>query len=259
MTNCTTLHAGARIAWSIEGEGRPLVLLNSIGTDRRLWDGMVAPLTAAGFRLLRIDTRGHGLSDAHADDYSLGLLAGDVAAVMDDAGMASAAVAGVSLGGMIAMQLAAGRPARVTRLALICTSARMDQDAWASRVEVTRSSGMAAIAPLAIQRFLSPKFRAAHPDVARALEDELRAMSADGYAGCAASIRDMDLMSELPRINVPALIVTGARDISTPLAGHGDHLLSELSGSEGVELDCAHLAPIEIPDQLAQTLCRWFV
>ncbi|MGO7251881.1 alpha/beta fold hydrolase, partial [Rhizobium brockwellii] len=77
------------------------------------------------FSLLRIDTRAHGASDAPAGDYELSMLAGDVAAAMDAADVEAALVAGVSLGGMIAMQLAMDAPERVTGLALICTSATM--------------------------------------------------------------------------------------------------------------------------------------
>lgn len=70
---------------------------------------------------LRIDTRGHGASDAPRAT-TLPMLAGDVCAAMDAAAVDSAVVAGVSLGGMIAMELALARPDRVVALALICTS-----------------------------------------------------------------------------------------------------------------------------------------
>jgi 3-oxoadipate enol-lactonase/4-carboxymuconolactone decarboxylase len=86
--------------WKLEGaDERPvLVLLNSIGTDMSLWDAAVPHLLAA-FRLLRLDTRGHGASDAPDGDYSLAMLADDVVAVMEAADVDRAAVAGVSLGG----------------------------------------------------------------------------------------------------------------------------------------------------------------
>ena len=99
-----TNNDGVRLYWKLDGaEDRPpLVLLNSIGTDIGLWDAALPHLLQA-FRLLRIDTRGHGASDAPQGDYSLALLADDVVAVMADAGIGRAAVAGVSLGGMVAM------------------------------------------------------------------------------------------------------------------------------------------------------------
>lgn len=133
-------NSGARIYWKLEGsEDKPaLVLLNSIGTDMSLWDAAMPALLAA-FRTLRIDTRGHGASDAPDGDYTLSMLASDVAAAMDAAGIARAAVAGVSLGGMIAMELALGHPDRVSAVALICTSATMDAGVWRDRIAQVRA------------------------------------------------------------------------------------------------------------------------
>src|SRR5690606_30219882 len=118
-------HENARIYWKLEGVApAALVLLNSIGTDMGLWDATM-PHLLPHFRVLRIDTRGHGASDARAGDYSLAMLVGDVGAAMDAAGIDRAIIAGVSLGGMIAMELALTSPERVAALALICTSATM--------------------------------------------------------------------------------------------------------------------------------------
>jgi 3-oxoadipate enol-lactonase len=250
-----TVHSGARIHWKLEGEdgAPPLVLLNSIGTDMDLWDPLLARLRERHL-LLRIDTRGHGASDAPAGDYTLAILADDIFAAMDSAGLASAAVAGVSLGGMIAMQMALAQPARVGRLALICTSATMDPAAWQVRVETVLGQGMAAIVDLAMGRFLSPDFAAANPGLAATIRRQLLTMAPAGYAGCAAAIRDMDLQSRLAAIACPTLVIAGDRDVSTPFAGHGEHLLHFIPGARHVTLAAAHLATLEAPDALAAAL-----
>lgn len=243
----TTRH-GVRLYWRLEGaEGAPpLVLLNSIGTDMGLWDGAL-PFVSPRYRVLRIDSRGHGASDAPPGDYDLAMLAADVAAVMADAGIETAAVAGVSLGGMIAMQLALDHPDRVAALILACTSATMDATSWAARVETVRRDGTAAIADMAIGRFLSPPFVERHPEVADGLKRAIRAQADDGYAGAAAAIRDMALVDRLAAITVPTLVITAAMDISTPYAGHGEHLLARIDGAAHVGLPGAHLPPIEQP------------
>lgn len=248
-----------RIYWKLEGEdAQPaLVLLNSIGCDMDLWAPALAQLRPH-FRLLRIDTRGHGASDAPAGDYSLPMLAGDVLAAMDAAGIDTAAVAGVSLGGMIAMQMALDAPYRVTGVGLVCTSATMDPDAWAARIAKVRGEGMASIAELAMGRFLSPAFAAERPEVAANVLRGLLAMPADGYAGCSAAIRDMAIQPRLNSIECPALVVTGTRDSSTPFEGHGEHLVAGMAGVEHVSLDCAHLAPLDAPAPLAEALIRKF-
>ena len=246
---------GARIYWKLEGaDDRPaLVLLNSIGTDLGLWDAALPALLGA-FRVLRLDTRGHGASNAPAGDYTLAMLADDVAAVMDAAGIARAAVAGVSLGGMIAIELALSRPERVAALALICTSATMDKAAWQERVEKVRAGGTAAIADLAMQRFLSPAFTAGQPAIVESVRRNLVAMSSEGYAGAGAAIRDMELIKRLPGLTCPTLVVCGERDASTPFHGHGENLVAAIPGAALERLDCGHLAPLEAPAALAGAL-----
>lgn len=252
-----TIRDGVRLYWRLEGAaGLPvLVLLNSIGTDLSLWDRTV-PLLLPAFRLLRIDMRGAGGSDAPGGDYTLTMLADDVAAIMDDAGIAKAAVAGVSLGGMVAMQLALDHPERVAALALICTSATMDPAAWESRIATVRGEGTAAIADMAVGRFLSPGFAAQHPEIAETLRDGIARQSDAGYAGAGAAIRDMALADRIAAIAVPALVVTGTLDVSTPYAGHGEHLLA-IPGARHASVDGAHLPPIEAPAALATALRRF--
>lgn len=251
---------GARLYWKLEGrETAPaLILLNSIGTDMDLWDGLL-PALRQHFRLLRIDTRGHGASTAEPGDLSLDLLARDILAVADDAGLPRFSLAGVSLGGMIGMQLALAQPARVERLALVCTSAAMDRQIWTKRVNLVRENGTAAIADAAMERFLSGAFRTAHPEVSATIERQLVSMDPAGYAGCAAAIRDMDIAPHIGGIRSPTLVVTGLLDSSTPFQGHGEYLVKEIARAEHRALPCAHLAPCEAPDELAQALITFLV
>ncbi|WP_298397697.1 3-oxoadipate enol-lactonase [Sphingobium sp.] len=250
--------SGAAIYWKLEGaEGAlALVLLNSIGTDMDLWDAAL-PALRARFRLLRIDTRGHGASAAPDGDYSLPMLAGDVFAVMDAAGVAQAAVAGVSLGGMIAMQMTLDAPDRVSALVPVCTSATMDSAAWDARIAKVRGEGMASIADLAMGRFLSPEYMDAQPAMATTVRRALIGMAAAGYAGCGAAIRDMAIAARLGEIRVPTLVVIGTRDTSTPYEGHGEHLIGGIAGAQHVALEAAHLVPIEAPELLASAIANF--
>lgn len=246
---------GADIYWKLEGEtARPaLVLINSIGTDMDLW-APALPRLRRRFCILRVDTRGHGASAAPDGDYEMATLAGDIAAAMDVAGLESAAIAGVSLGGMIGMQLALDAPERVSGLALICTSATMDSASWQARVDKVRVEGIEGIVDLAMGRFLSPQFSADRPEVAATVRRGLLSMAAAGYAGCGAAIRDMALADRIAAIACPTLVVTGTRDTSTPLEGHGEHLIARIPDARHVALDAAHLAPLEAPDALADAL-----
>ncbi|WP_144098375.1 3-oxoadipate enol-lactonase [Croceicoccus sediminis] len=248
--------SGARIYWKLEGrdDAPALVLLNSIGTDMDLWDPLL-PQLREQFRLLRIDTRGHGASDAHdTGDYSLEMLANDVLAVADEAGLHGFSIAGVSLGAMIGMELALLQPERVEKLALVCTSVTMDPAAWQARIDTVLGQGMSSIAELAMGRFLSPEMREDDPALYDTVLRQLVAMDPHGYAGCCAAIRDMDLAGRIGGIASPVLVVTGTRDASTPYEGHGAFLVDTIPGAVHVSVDGAHLATFEAPEALAQAL-----
>ena len=76
---------------------------------------------------------------------------------------------------------------------------------------------------------------------------QLLAVSADGYAGCCAAIRDMALLPRLSKIAVPSLVIAGTSDVSTPFAGHGDRIAAAIPGAQTAMLDTAHLAAVEAP------------
>jgi 3-oxoadipate enol-lactonase/4-carboxymuconolactone decarboxylase len=243
---------GVRLYWRADGEpDKPgLLLLNSIGCDMGLWDRVVPQLTPR-FRVLRMDTRGHGASDAPAGDYGLDDLADDALAVLDAADAPRAAVCGVSLGGMIGMTLALRAPDRVPALVLACTSAQMDPAAWQTRIDTVRAQGLAAIADMAMERFFSARFRRQAPSVVATTRAGLLAMSAEGYIGCCAAIRDMNLAGRLGGIAAPTLVIAGDRDVSTPFDGHGDRITAGIPGDEVARLDAAHLPCLEAPAAFA--------
>lgn len=243
---------GARLYWRQDGAAdKPaLVLLTSIGTDLSLYDPVV-PLLTPDFRVLRMDTRGHGASDAPSGDYSLDLLADDVLAVMDAAGAEKASICGTSLGGMVAMTLALKAPERVEALILACTSPAMDPSVWDQRLALIRQEGMGAIVGAVMGRFFSDAFRAQHPEVVETVSAGMLAQSVDGYSGCGAAIRDMALLNQLPSIVVPTLVITGSKDLATPYEGHGDRIVAAVAGARHVEISGAHLPSLEAPTALA--------
>jgi len=249
---------GVRLYWRMEDvPDRPvLFLLNSIGTDMSLWDP-VAHQLAGRFRILRMDTRGHGASDAPGGDYGLEDLAADALAVMDAAGVESAAVCGLSLGGMVAMTMALTAPGRLWALVCACTSGQMDSAAWRARVETVRAEGMAGVADLALGRFFAEDFARTHPASIATVRAGLVAMSPDGYAGCGAAIRDMRLLPRLGEIKVPALVISGAKDVSTPFEGHGAILAEAIPGARVHMLKTGHLACLEDPGALADAVARF--
>jgi len=255
------INKNCRIYWRLQGAAdKPvIVLLNSIGTDQTLYDD-VAPKLVSDFQLLRIDTRGHGASDAPAGDYTLDLLADDVLAVMDAAQVKKAIFCGISLGGMMSMKIALKAPDRVATLILACTSAVFDDPAfWTKRISDVRANGIASVADAGISRLFSEDFFNADKIAINTARNTLAMMSSEGYAGCGAAILRMNLLPELPKISVPTLVLGGSKDTATPFAGHGDRIAAAIPGAQSVILPAGHLASIEAPEAFAAAVRKFLI
>jgi 3-oxoadipate enol-lactonase len=234
-----------------------LVLGPSLGTTLSVWDAQVAALAglAGRFRVVRYDHRGHGSSPVPAGPYQIEDLGGDVLALLDHLGVDRVRLAGLSLGGMVAMWVAAHAPQRVERLALVCTSAKLGPaSAWAQRAAIVRAGGMAAIADAVTSRWVPPDFALANPEVMADLRAMLTATPASGYADCCGAIERMDLEPELPRITAPTLAVAGLADLATPVA-HVQRIAALIPDARIVLVaGAAHLANISRPELITQLL-----
>jgi pimeloyl-ACP methyl ester carboxylesterase len=154
-----------RLAATLEGPaGAPVVVLgNSLGTTREVWEPQVAAL-GERFRLLRFEHRGHGGSPAPPGPYTIAELGADVLALLDGLGLRAVSYCGISLGGMIGMWLAAHAPERIGALGLCCTSAYLPPAGfWAGRAEQARAGGMASLSEQVVARWFTPAFRARDP------------------------------------------------------------------------------------------------
>lgn len=102
---------GVTIDYLVAGEGRPLVLVHGITESRRTWDPLLAPLIAAGYRVVALDLRGHGAS-SKVGPYDLAMMAADLGAVLEAESIDDALLVGHSLGGAVVSAYAAGGPCR---------------------------------------------------------------------------------------------------------------------------------------------------
>jgi 3-oxoadipate enol-lactonase len=226
----------------------PAVLFaHSVGCNLTLWDEQAMAVTAAGWRAIRYDSRGHGRSDAPRGDYALERLGRDALNVLDAAGAGRAQLCGLSLGGTVGMWLAANAPDRLHSLILCDTAARLGTpEIWRSRAEGALTGGMESIADLSMTRFFSDAFRAARPDTVARFRQGFVHTPAHGYAGCCAVLRDADLEGALARIAVPTLVIGGLHDFPTP-PRDAEHLADAIPGAALVLLDTGHLSNIEDP------------
>lgn len=112
---------GTKIYWEADGAGEPILMIMGLGYTHDMWH-RTRPVLAKHYRLILFDNRGVGKSDAPAGPYSILQMADDAAAVLSAAGVDAAHVIGVSMGGMIAQELALKYPSRVRKLVLACTA-----------------------------------------------------------------------------------------------------------------------------------------
>lgn len=195
-----------------------LILSNSLGSTLAMWDHQIDLLTTT-WRVLRYDTRGHGRSEVPPGPYRLDDLVADVIGLMDAHAVKEAAFMGLSMGGMTGLGLALAHPDRIRRV--VCCDTRADASEgwaklWNDRIQFVRDNGMAAMVPTTMQRWLMTSTRSAKPGCAKWLGDMIAATPIEGYIGCAAAIREIDYLKDLPRIKIPVLYVGGDSDAGAP-------------------------------------------
>lgn len=241
-----------RTHYRIDGPatGPVLVLINSIATDLSVWDALVAE-SGQRMRVLRYDLRGQGQSDAPDGEYSMAQLADDLLALLDGLDLRRVHVCGLSLGAMIAMQLATTHPARVDKLVLCNTTAYVGQpDAWNARMAAARQHGVQILRPAVLGAWLSAAFTASAPQTSSAIADMVTRSPAAGFIGACAAIRDMDQRKSIAGISAPTLVVSGTADTATPPT-EGKFIAAVINGARYVELPGGHLSNVEQPSALA--------
>lgn len=225
----------------------PLVLSGSLGATSAMWEPQL-PALAEHFRVVTYDTRGHGASPVPPGPYALADLGADVLALLDRLGIERASFAGLSLGGMVGMWLAAHAPERIDRLALLCTSPYMPPTSqWGERAAAVRAAGTTGVvAGAVVARWLTPAFAEREPEAAARLRAMIAATPPEGYAACCEAIERMDLRPDLGAIAAPTLVVAGADDAAAPPDGHARVIAGSIAGARLEVLpDTAHLASVE--------------
>lgn len=255
-----TTDDGCRLAYEVSGPATApmLVLSNSLGTDRTLWDRQIEKLSAH-FRVLRYDSRGHGASAAPAGDYDLERLGRDVVSLLDAEGVDTASVCGVSIGGLTALWLGIHAADRVDRLVLANTAARIGSTAlWEERTRAVRDNGLEALAAATMTRWFTPAFIDAEPATIARMSAAISHMSPAGYLGCCAALRDADLRAAAAQVQSACLVVTGRFDVATPPEA-GAWLAATIPGARLVEFNAGHLSNVECADAFTEAVLTFLL
>lgn len=240
--------------YRLGNDGPAVVFANSLGTDLRIWDRVIEGLPGET-PILTYDKSGHGLSESGA--ATIADYASDLASLMDALSLRDAMICGVSVGGMIAQEVAAARPDLVSGLVLCNTSHRIGTpENWAERIAALDTIGLQGMADGILERWFAKSFRAEQPDLVSGYRMMLTRTPRDGYRATCAAIRDADLTQSTGRLTCPTLCVAGSDDQATP-----PEIVMAMSGliqdAEYVCLeDVGHLPCIEVSDQLAALVCK---
>lgn len=256
------INGDVTISYDDQGTGPAVLLIHGHTSDRRTWDPVVPALLDAELRIVRPDLRGHGRSTRPDIGYHLSHHAADMAAVLDGAGVGSAAVVGHSIGGGVALEMAVTLADRVESLVLISPVMpdRPFEPVFMENLRevarVVRSEGVQAAmsgpwlsSPIFEHSFSKPGVREAVTDILRDFPGaEYLATQRDRVE------REWSVPNRLSEIGVSAAVIAG--DHETP--GFRAYAEEAAAGIPNARLElfenCGHLAPLEEPDRVASTI-----
>jgi len=233
-------------------ENGPVVcLVHSLASDSGMWAEQIPTLLEGGYRVLRIDIRGHGGSEAPAGVYSMKELAGDVAALLDKLAIEKAHFVGLSIGGMIGQGFALDHPRKVASL-VVCDAVPASppnaKDLWAPRLKaVGDAKSLEPVAGGTIERWLSADFKKKNPIRWQQIFDAIVGTKPKGFIGCATAITDFNFVDRLPSIKAPSLVICGANDPGAPPA-ENKRIASLIPNGRYEEVaDALHFPNVERP------------
>ena len=196
-------------------EDAPCVsFVTGITNDHTLWHDQVGALSV-DYRVVRIDSRGHGYSQSSAAPYSLKTIVADVIGVWDALRIELSAVAGLGLGGVVAAETALNHPKRVSGVVPISCRARMVPEygaMWPPLVARAKAEGVGAIAEATLARWFSEEFRAANPVVIERMRAAILRTTLDGYLGCIAALMELNWWDRIAMFEMPVMYVSGEFD-----------------------------------------------
>lgn len=242
-------------------EGPVICLAHALSADMGIWAEQVSVLLAAGWRVLRLDMRGHGGSSAGGTEYSMSDLAQDVVTVLDHLGLQSVHFAGLSIGGMIGQTLAIEHEHRLRSL-MLCDTAPTTipggKAVWDIRFAAIHAvDSVEPIADATMDRWLTPACKSARPARWAQIRSTVATTTVDGYVGGGKAILHFDVRSKLPSVRVPTLVVWGDEDPGTPPAGN-QFIADHIPGAQRhVFKGAGHVPMVEYPEAFSGVLMSW--
>jgi 3-oxoadipate enol-lactonase len=249
---------GLTIAYSDQGTGLPIVFLHAFPLNRTMWVMQERALSSQ-FRIIPIDLRGHGESDAPLWRYTLEQSADDVRALLDHLGIQQALFVGLSMGGYILFTFYRKYAARVKGLILADTKAQADteegKDGRFQLAQIAYKKGPPAIADVMIPKLLSPATIQTNPSLVHQVRAMIEGNQISGIAGDLMAMAERpDSVPLLNQITCPTQIIVGELDQATPASDA--NLMKEQIPLARLAIipNAAHLANLEQPEAFNHTV-----
>jgi pimeloyl-ACP methyl ester carboxylesterase len=242
-----------RSAFSVEGEGPPLVMIHGIGASRHSWDGLIQRLKGE-YRCISYDLRGHGKSPAPRPPYSLGDLVADLEELRTELGLDQTHLIGHSLGGMIGPAYTRAFPHRVLSLGLLSTAAfRTPEDSAKVKgvVKAMEENGIAPVLETLRERWFTSEFAAARPEIISARMKQVLDCDPAVFLSVFHIYAETEMAPWLEEVDAPSLVLTGEFDGGCP-PRLNQAIAQALPRAELVVLaGLRHAILLEAPDQVA--------
>lgn len=253
-----TQHTPTLLNYRVDGDpsNPALLFLNSLGTNLHMWDAQVKALEN-DFFMIRMDTRGHGLSAVPNGPYTLEQLGQDAMDLLDELNIPQAAVCGISMGGITALWLGIHAAGRFTKIVAANTALKIGQAAgWNERATLVMEQGQAAMQDLAEsapQRWFTEEFTRNNPELVASICSMLSSTPPQGYAACCQALALADLRLSIAAIASPLCVIGGQYDpVTTP---EDAMKISRAAPRSWLEiLQASHLSNIERGGEFTQVL-----
>ena len=247
---------GVTLRYELSGKGdRTLVLVHEMGGSLESWDEIV-PRFAGSSRVLRYDTRGAGMSQKVRGELSLDTMAGDIAALLDALGVAGkVALAGIAVGGAIALHFAARYPGRTSAVVVGSPATGISADRRAAALErLTRieTGGMASVVDDAMLNGYAPELR---DNSGRFERFRPRWLGNDpgSYATIWRMLANADMQDELGRLRCPVLVIGGSLDRVRP-PPFAQAVAKTIPGARYIEVRTGHYMAVQTPDLISDRI-----
>ena len=235
-----------------EGDALALVLGPSLGSTTAIWDRAI-PFLAPTHPVLRWDLPGHGSSPATTAPFSTAEIAQGVLRAADAAGIERFAAVGVSLGGVVSLELALAAPDRVASVTLICSLPKIaTREVWLQRAADVRAMGTPSLVTASAARWFTPAFLEAEPEVTSRVLNGLLDLDDESYALCADALREVDLRGAIAGLAMPFTIIAAEADPIIPMEDASAAVATARDGRLLVVEGASHLAVVERPDVVAR-------